>query len=226
MYRGPARPSKAPSTTRCQKCMKFGHYSYECKESVTERPYVSRPSRTQQLMNPKLVPELAQEVPEDLAKKTGVADKILRTKEDDREKSKHKTKTARRSRDVSEDRHRNRSRSSSFSRSISPPRKAQSRRRSSHDHQSQKRKHPSDDSTKGRNTEARPLHTVVSHQYRENNQEYVGKTDSRRSGNEYGREERNQQYRRSRSPVQRPRERSMSPYSMRLALTRGIADSR
>lgn len=34
------------------------HYSYECKASTQERPYASRPSRSQQLRNPKLVPKL------------------------------------------------------------------------------------------------------------------------------------------------------------------------
>jgi len=41
----------------------------ECKESVQDRPYISRPSRTQQLLNPKLVPELKPSVPEEFTKK-------------------------------------------------------------------------------------------------------------------------------------------------------------
>lgn len=45
------------------------HYSYECKANAQERPYVSRPSRTQQLSNPKLVPKLTSDVPQDLLKK-------------------------------------------------------------------------------------------------------------------------------------------------------------
>lgn len=39
----------------CQKCFQMGHWTYECQN---ERVYVSRPTRTQQLMNPKLRPEL------------------------------------------------------------------------------------------------------------------------------------------------------------------------
>ncbi|KAH6780176.1 zinc knuckle family protein [Perilla frutescens var. hirtella] len=39
----------APS--QCQKCFQTGHWTYECKN---ERVYISRPSRTQQLKNPKL----------------------------------------------------------------------------------------------------------------------------------------------------------------------------
>ncbi|KAJ6689794.1 hypothetical protein OIU85_006133 [Salix viminalis] len=35
----------------CQKCFQSGHWTYECKN---ERVYMSRPSRTQQLKNPKL----------------------------------------------------------------------------------------------------------------------------------------------------------------------------
>ncbi|KAM0184793.1 hypothetical protein ACHAPC_005509 [Botrytis cinerea] len=43
--------------------------NYECKANAQERPYVSRPSRTQQLSNPKLVPKLTSDVPQDLLKK-------------------------------------------------------------------------------------------------------------------------------------------------------------
>ncbi|KAI4724147.1 hypothetical protein E4T49_08104 [Aureobasidium sp. EXF-10728] len=40
-----------------------GHYSYECKAQAQERPYISRPSRSQQLLNPKLKPKLANIAP-------------------------------------------------------------------------------------------------------------------------------------------------------------------
>ena len=36
--------------SQCQKCFQTGHWTYECKN---ERVYMSRPSRTQQLKNPK-----------------------------------------------------------------------------------------------------------------------------------------------------------------------------
>ncbi|PSR97905.1 Zinc finger CCHC domain-containing protein [Actinidia chinensis var. chinensis] len=39
------------TTSQCQKCFQTGHWTYECKN---ERVYISRPSRTQQLKNPKL----------------------------------------------------------------------------------------------------------------------------------------------------------------------------
>ncbi|KAK8661818.1 hypothetical protein V6N13_091410 [Hibiscus sabdariffa] len=50
------RKDKASTSTRmgasqCQKCFQAGHWTYECKN---ERVYMSRPSRTQQLKNPKL----------------------------------------------------------------------------------------------------------------------------------------------------------------------------
>jgi hypothetical protein len=82
MFRRPgAGRSKASTDTLCQKCLQRGHYSYECKASTQERPYQSRPSRTQQLLNPKLKPKLTTEVPEDLLRKKGVADEILKKKE-------------------------------------------------------------------------------------------------------------------------------------------------
>ncbi|KAL7007272.1 hypothetical protein EMMF5_003111 [Cystobasidiomycetes sp. EMM_F5] len=41
---------KGSADVRCQNCLKMGHYSYECKNPTI---YKSRPSRTQQLLNPK-----------------------------------------------------------------------------------------------------------------------------------------------------------------------------
>ncbi|XP_042025091.1 zinc finger CCHC domain-containing protein 10-like [Salvia splendens] len=43
--------SSVASASQCQKCYQMGHWTYECKN---ERVYISRPSRTQQLKNPKL----------------------------------------------------------------------------------------------------------------------------------------------------------------------------
>ncbi|KAL8343957.1 hypothetical protein RB601_004467 [Gaeumannomyces tritici] len=85
--RGRGGPSKAtPASVQCQKCLKRGHYSYECKAAPQERPYVPRPSRTQQLLNPKLRPELTNDAPDVLQKKTGVADAELAKKAAQREK--------------------------------------------------------------------------------------------------------------------------------------------
>ncbi|SGY23026.1 BQ5605_C019g08884 [Microbotryum silenes-dioicae] len=47
-----SRPSKASPDTRCQKCEGLGHYTYEC---TGQRQYKERPTRTQQLKNPKLL---------------------------------------------------------------------------------------------------------------------------------------------------------------------------
>lgn len=78
-YRGSTigAPSKATPSTLCQKCLKRGHYSYECKAVAQERPYVSRPSRTQQLFNPKLVPKLTNDAPQDLSGSKGKQDEIV-----------------------------------------------------------------------------------------------------------------------------------------------------
>ncbi|GJN10869.1 hypothetical protein PR202_ga29006 [Eleusine coracana subsp. coracana] len=43
--------SSGGAYTQCQKCFQHGHWTYECKN---ERVYMSRPSRTQQLKNPRL----------------------------------------------------------------------------------------------------------------------------------------------------------------------------
>ncbi|KAG5992884.1 hypothetical protein E4U52_002468 [Claviceps spartinae] len=49
--------------------------------SSQERPYVSRPSRSQQLRNPKLVPKLTNDTPNPVEKKKGLADEILAKQE-------------------------------------------------------------------------------------------------------------------------------------------------
>ncbi|KAL2167613.1 hypothetical protein VTG60DRAFT_1049 [Thermothelomyces hinnuleus] len=83
-YRGRTGPSKTPPNVQCQKCLKRGHYSYECKAAPQERPYVARPSRTQQLFNPKLLPKLASETPNALQERKGVADEELAKREAER----------------------------------------------------------------------------------------------------------------------------------------------
>ncbi|XP_068657472.1 uncharacterized protein [Aristolochia californica] len=47
----PSMPPVGGAASQCQKCFQTGHWTYECKN---ERVYISRPSRTQQLKNPKL----------------------------------------------------------------------------------------------------------------------------------------------------------------------------
>lgn len=166
-YRGPptARASQATSSTLCQKCLKrdmylpfslchYGvanapkrHYSFECKAAGQERPYVSRPSRSQQLRNPKLVPKLNNEVPNELLRKTGVADEILENR--GRKRSREPTNrepTRKRSRSDSASSgyssssvstistNRDRSHSRSRSRSRSPPRRTRHDSDSEDDH--------------------------------------------------------------------------------------------
>ncbi|KAL4081065.1 zinc knuckle-domain-containing protein, partial [Scleroderma citrinum] len=85
---------RATATTVCQKCLKTGHFTYECKSS---RPYVSRPSRTQMLDNPKLLTKLkadgkpSVEVPAEFTQKSGTANRILEEKEKEREREKELT---------------------------------------------------------------------------------------------------------------------------------------
>ncbi|KAI6114038.1 zinc knuckle-domain-containing protein [Pisolithus sp. B1] len=85
---------RATSTTVCQKCLQTGHFTYECK---SPRPYVSRPSRTQMMENPRLLAKLktdgkpSVEVPEEFTKKSGTANRILEAKEKERAKEKLST---------------------------------------------------------------------------------------------------------------------------------------
>jgi Zinc knuckle len=123
---------RATSSTVCQKCLKTGqsptilscstliisagHFIYECKAI---RPYVSRPSRTQQLEKPGVLAKLkidgkpSVDAPEEFKSKcvchivalalrlmiltifvsrTGTADRILEAKEKERDKNKGKGK--------------------------------------------------------------------------------------------------------------------------------------
>ncbi|KAI0202081.1 zinc knuckle-domain-containing protein [Astrocystis sublimbata] len=83
MYR--RAPTKStPASVQCQKCLKRGHYSYECKAAAQERPYVARPSRTQQLRNPKLVPKLDSDTITAKPDVKGLADQELAKREAER----------------------------------------------------------------------------------------------------------------------------------------------
>jgi hypothetical protein len=48
--------STIDGNAQCQKCYQGGHWTFQCKN---ERVYISRPSRTQQLKNPKLRPDVS-----------------------------------------------------------------------------------------------------------------------------------------------------------------------
>ncbi|KAI0004509.1 zinc knuckle-domain-containing protein [Russula compacta] len=88
---------RAMSSTICQKCLRTGHFTYECKAT---RPYVSRPSRTAQLENPRVLAKLkadgkpSVDVPEEFKNKSGTANRILEAKEKQREEKKEKTERA------------------------------------------------------------------------------------------------------------------------------------
>ncbi|KAF8914954.1 zinc knuckle-domain-containing protein, partial [Mucidula mucida] len=64
--------ARATSSTICQKCLKTGHFTYQCKNAPV---YVSRPSRTQQLEKPSVLAKLKEtgkptvEVPEEFKQK-------------------------------------------------------------------------------------------------------------------------------------------------------------
>ncbi|KAJ7582767.1 zinc knuckle-domain-containing protein [Mycena floridula] len=98
-----ASAPRATGSTVCQRCLERGHFTYQCKG---QRPYVSRPSRTQQLENPtralaklKAEGKPTVEVPEEFKNKTGTADRILEAREKERSKGKesHVKKKAKRS---------------------------------------------------------------------------------------------------------------------------------
>ncbi|KAJ3775539.1 zinc knuckle-domain-containing protein [Lentinula raphanica] len=85
-HRRPANAPRASASTVCQKCLGRGHYTYECKNA---RPYVSRPSRTQQLENPRALGKLnggkpSVEVPEEFKQSAGTANRLLEAKEKER----------------------------------------------------------------------------------------------------------------------------------------------
>ncbi|BEJ16143.1 hypothetical protein CspHIS471_0507480 [Cutaneotrichosporon sp. HIS471] len=79
--------NRASSSTRCQKCLKTGHFTYECTGS---RPYVARPSRTKQLRTGAGLPagggrdKPSVELPDEFRSRDGLADRILKAKEEER----------------------------------------------------------------------------------------------------------------------------------------------
>lgn len=52
---------------QCQKCLQFGHWTYECKN---QRAYVFRPSKTMQLKHPSLALQPNQDKPPKIPKIT------------------------------------------------------------------------------------------------------------------------------------------------------------
>ncbi|KAL2893637.1 Halomucin [Bienertia sinuspersici] len=85
-------------TSQCQKCFQPGHWTYECKN---ERVYISRPSRSQILKNPKLRQKMMSSYNEDNpdVKRTEVEEEEREEKE---EKKKPKKKSKRKHRSDTE----------------------------------------------------------------------------------------------------------------------------
>ncbi|CAG8562255.1 293_t:CDS:2 [Paraglomus occultum] len=80
--RYPSTTSTASPSTQCQKCLEYGHWTFECKNPRAYRP---RPTRTQQLTKP--LKPINAELPEEFKTKKGVADKLLEEKEKKRKRA-------------------------------------------------------------------------------------------------------------------------------------------
>jgi hypothetical protein len=100
------KPNAVPTSNaggQCQKCFQTGHWTYECKN---ERVYMMRPSRTEQLKNPRLkkpyLPASSQFVNPDLEKEMEEERKLMREKlkkeKSERRKVKSKSKSKRKHR--------------------------------------------------------------------------------------------------------------------------------
>ncbi|KAL4914229.1 zinc knuckle-domain-containing protein [Aspergillus aurantiobrunneus] len=156
-------PTKATASTLCQKCLKRGHYSYECKVTAQERPYLARPSRTQQLQNPKLRPQLTTDVPDNATRMKGNADTLLAQREEERGRKRdydelnsldHQDQVGKRTRSISSYSassvstiSTNRSRSGSPRREPYEERRGEARAKSQSSHQSWSRKRRHSDSS-------------------------------------------------------------------------------
>ncbi|KAF8708567.1 hypothetical protein HU200_029938 [Digitaria exilis] len=94
--------SSGGAYTQCQKCFQHGHWTYECKN---ERVYMSRPSRTQQLKNPKLkkiAPVSYQFENPDLIKEREAEKKLLKEKRKKERSERRKGKSKRKHRSPSD----------------------------------------------------------------------------------------------------------------------------
>ncbi|EGX96272.1 hypothetical protein CCM_00928 [Cordyceps militaris CM01] len=228
--------------------VKKRHYSYECQATAQERPYVSRPSRTQQLRNPKLVPKLTNDAPNPLEKKyvvwRGAADEELAKKEAERERRRALEdddegldEPPRRPRSPSvesvstvstnsrggsaspprrrQDRHSSENVEEAGEIAESPPRRQLSRspspRRSREEHTDRRRVSPRGSDRRRREEYRRRSRSPRERRDRE---ERRGHGDHRGRGD--NRERQNA------APKSPPRERSLSPFSQRVAMTRSM----
>ncbi|OQE77409.1 hypothetical protein PENNAL_c0062G04577 [Penicillium nalgiovense] len=279
---GGSNSNKATATTLRLTNSDPRHYSFDCKASAQERPYIPRPSRTQQLLNPELVPKLSSDNPNELLRKEGVADELLATREEERGRKRdlddmtdRNSQSPGRARSLSvETISTNRSYSSSPRRnkhgaadrgrrddSSAPPAKSRKRRYSDSTegssgsvHSDPKNRPPSRERTDDRNTrrrrresspEERGRHRRAGRhsERRDRRSKSVDKDrvgESRATAQDVPRDRsyrdrasppRESQHGRSRpGPImqknQPPRERSLSPFSKRLALTQAMNNGR
>nr|XP_045084044.1 uncharacterized protein LOC109760349 [Aegilops tauschii subsp. strangulata] len=94
------RPNAVPTSSsggQCQKCFQPGHWTYECRN---ERVYISRPSRTEQLKNPRLkkkvsLPACSQFVNPDLEKEMQEETKLTGAKQKNEKSERKKVKSNR-----------------------------------------------------------------------------------------------------------------------------------
>ena len=71
--------SSSQREIKCQKCLQTGHLLFQCQ--AEERPYVSRPSRSQQLKKPIVLKRVKKE---QFESRKGLADRILKEAEEER----------------------------------------------------------------------------------------------------------------------------------------------
>ncbi|KAE8322018.1 zinc knuckle-domain-containing protein [Aspergillus sergii] len=218
-------PTKATASTVCQKCLKRGHYSYECTITAQERPYQYRPSRTQQLQNPKLRPQLSTETPNDLLRSQGVADDLLAKREEERGRKRdidesdpldNQGQTSKRARSASSHSVSSVSTiSTSRSHSQSPPRRREFNARNE-PHRTKSTSSHHEKLRKRRYSDSSSSHSTHSYSYGEKNRarsrsrEWTGDRNTRRRRRESSPEERGRARNLSRDGSRRGRTRSQS----------------
>jgi hypothetical protein len=84
----------AAANVQCQRCLKLGHYTFECK--LKEAVYVARPSHTKLLVHPSLRPRNVEKDPDTLREEAQRAALEEYKKKKAQEKQKVKEKERRR----------------------------------------------------------------------------------------------------------------------------------
>ncbi|KAF2766402.1 hypothetical protein EJ03DRAFT_178825 [Teratosphaeria nubilosa] len=239
-YARSSGPSKASATTLCQKCLKKGHYSYECTASQQDRPYTSRPSRTQQLLNPRLAPKIADQAAKDGLEPNALASlRSKRAQSEDSESVSVSTISTRSSRSRSPRRRDfsgisgHHSRTADLARKDVAPQTASRRRSSSTQHIRRRAKSPSsallphihiDRSGTIEQRGSSPMRA----RSRERDAIPTSERSAYRSRSPYIK--RRESYGKGGKPnvTERPprRDRSLSPYSRRLAMTQAVHSTR